>query len=406
MSRLSSLFARRYLSSRKSLSVINIISRVSIFAVGVPVAAMVVLLSVFNGFQGLVQSMYTTFDPDILIAPAKGKVFAVEDVPADRIRGIKGVGEVSLLLEENVLMEYRGRQTLGTLRGVDSLYDKVVPIRDLIVHGDYELRLGDMEQAVIGQGIMYQLGIRTALANTLNIYIPRRGDFSPLLPIDGYTTGRLWPEGVFALDAETDGSYVLSTLEFAQGLLDYPGKASAAAVRISGGESQEQVRRALKEELGDDFRVLTRYEQKASMYRMMKYEKWAIFFITLLVLIIASFSIVGSLIMLIIDKRPDMRTLITMGADVRFTRRIFRDEGLLIGVIGTIIGIVSGVLICLLQQWFGFVKLGGESFLVDAYPVVMQWQDIAIIIVATMAVTWLITKFTVSKMVPRSSIRM
>ena len=385
---------------------INIISRVSIFAVGVPVAAMVILLSVFNGFQGLVQSMYTSFDPDIVITPAKGKVFDKAGLDALNLRDVEGVGQVSYYLEESVLMEYRGRQTLGTLRGVDSLYEQVVPIRDLIVHGNYELRKGDMEQAVIGQGIQYQLGVRTALFNTLNIYIPRRGDFSSLLPVDAYTTGKLWPEGIFALDADTDGSYVLSTLEFAQGLFDYEGKVSGAAVRLAGGAGQEQMKKALQRMVGDDYKVLTRYEQKASMYRVMQYEKWAIFFISLLVLVIASFSIIGSLVMLIIDKKPDIRTLTTMGADVGFVRRIFVDEGMLIGGIGVLVGTVFGVLICWLQQQFGLVKLGGQSFLVDAYPVVMKWQDIAVVVVATLAVTWAISKLTVGRMLPKSSIRM
>lgn len=405
MGRLSSLFARRYLSSRKSLSVINIISKVSIFAVGVPVAAMVVLMSVFNGFEGLVQRMYSDFDPDILVTPARGKVFDAGDAEGKKLHEIKGVAGISFYLEESVLLEYRGRQTLGVLRGVDPMYENVVPVRSLISGGKYELRFGDMEQAVVGQGIAYDLGVRTAFYDPINIYSPRRGEYSSLLPIESYSTGRVFPAGIFRLDAETDGTYVFSTLDFARETFDYEGKASAVAVKLDGNANPDAVRKAIERELGDGFHVATRYEQKETMYRMMKYEKWAIFFITVLVLIIASFSIIGSLVMLIIDKRPDIRTLITMGADIRFTRRIFTDEGMLIGVLGTVLGVAVGVLLCWLQQQFGFVKMGG-TFLVPSYPVAMRWEDIVIIIAATLAVNWIITKFTVSRMIPKSSIKL
>ncbi len=404
--RLSSLFARRYLSSRKSLSVINIISRVSIFAVGVPVAAMVILLSVFNGFEGLVRSMYNAFDPDILVTPVKGKVFDTAEVAGARIDGVEGIERMSFYLEENVLLEYRGRQTIATLRGVDENYGEVVPIDSLVVRGDYVLRFGDIEQAVAGMGIAIDLGmVNMSLLEPLNVYAPRRGNFSSLLPLDAYSAGRLFPEGLFELDAETNGKYVFSTVEFARDLLDYEGRASAVAIKTVPGASVESVRKDVETMLGDSYKAATRYEQKASIFRIMKYEKWGIFFITLLVLVIASFSIVGSLVMLIIDKRPDIGILITMGGDGRFVRRIFVDEGMLIGVLGTIGGVLAGVLICFLQQWFGILKLGG-TFLVENYPVSVQWQDIAVIVAATLAVNWIITKFTVSKMIPDSTVRL
>ncbi len=404
--RLTSLFARRYLSSRKSLSVINIISRVSIFAVGVPVAAMVILLSVFNGFEGLVRGMYTAFDPDILVTPVKGKVFDAAQLNSALTGDIEGIEQVSYYLEESVLLEYRGRQTIATLRGVDENYNKVVPIESLMARGDYVLRFGDMEQAVAGMGIAYDLGIHPALFDPLNVYAPRRGSFSSLLPIDAYSTGRLFPEGMFTLDAETDGKYVLSTIEFARTLFDYEGKASAVAIKTSAGVSADDVREEIAHALGGDYRAETRYEQKAAMFRIMKYEKWGIFFITLLVLVIASFSIVGSLVMLIIDKRPDIRTLMTMGGDTAFVRRIFVDEGMLIGVLGTAGGGLFGILLCILQQQFGLIKLGGASFLVEDYPVSVQWQDIVVVVAATLAVNWIITKFTVSKMIPKALIRL
>ncbi len=258
------------------------------------------------------------------MVPAEGKVFDIASVDEEAFAEA-GVESFSYLLEENVLLEYRGRQTTARLRGVDERYEGVVPVRETIAYGDYELRFGDMEQAVVGQGLAYDLGVKTALYDPLNVYAVRRGEYSSLLPIDGYRTAGLFPAGIFRLDAETDGTYVLSTLGFAQELLDYPGKASAIAVKAGGGRP-ESVRKKLAAGLGDDFRVMTRYEQKASMYRIMKaWRSLGIFFISLLVLVIASFSIIGSLVMLIIDKRPDIGILYDGGG--RWFREAYLREG-------------------------------------------------------------------------------
>ncbi len=404
MASLSSLFSRRYLFSRNSLSVINIISWVSVFAVGVPVAAMVILLSVFNGFDSLVKSMYGDFDPDLMVVPATGKVFAASETVHEAL-DCEGVAAASFLLEDDVMLEYRGRQIPAVLRGVDESYADVVPVEKTVIYGDYELRFGDMEQALVGQGVAYSLGVRPALFDRLKVYAVRRGDFSPLLPLDGFNVRGLFPEGIFALDVETDSRYVFSTIEFARDLLEYEGMASAAAVRVADGERAETVARQLSERLGDGFRVLTRQEQKASVYRILKIEKLGIFFISLLVLVIASFSVIGTLVMLILEKKDDIGTLFTMGADARFVRRIFVGEGALIGGIGTFGGLVVGLALALVQQHFGIIKIGAASFLVDAYPVVVEWTDVAAVAVAAAVVVWIIGQLTVSVMIPRSSIR-
>ncbi len=404
MASLPSLFSRRYLFSRNSLSVINIISWVSVFAVGVPVAAMVILLSVFNGFDSLVKSMYGDFDPDLMVVPATGKVFAASETVHEAL-DCEGVAAASFLLEDDVMLEYRGRQIPAVLRGVDESYADVVPVEKTVIYGDYELRFGDMEQALVGQGVAYSLGVRPALFDRLKVYAVRRGDFSPLLPLDGFNVRGLFPEGIFALDVETDSRYVFSTIEFARDLLEYEGMASAAAVRVADGERAETVARQLSERLGDGFRVLTRQEQKASVYRILKIEKLGIFFISLLVLVIASFSVIGTLVMLILEKKDDIGTLFTMGADARFVRRIFVGEGALIGGIGTFGGLVVGLALALVQQHFGIIKIGAASFLVDAYPVVVEWTDVAAVAVAAAVVVWIIGQLTVSVMIPRSSIR-
>ena len=405
MPRLTLLFARRYLFSKKSHSVINIIAGVSALAVAIPVAAMVILLSVFNGFEGLIRSMYKSFDPDLLVTPAQGKVFAIDSIPTDRLRAIPGVAQWSFSLEENALFEYRDRQYIGVMRGVDSLFAEVVPIDSLITQGNYRLRFGELPEACVGQGVAYTLGIRTTFNDPISIYVPRSGRFSMMMPQSLYRKGNLFPSGVFALEAEVDGKYMIVPLDFAQKLLDNAGKASSMAIRLNEGYSPESVRPAVAALLGDQFEVLTRYQQKAEFYRIMMYEKWGIYFIILLVLIVASFSLIGSLVMLIIDKRKDTRTLLTMGADIPLLRRIFVAEGMLIYGIGALIGMVLGVGLSLAQQHWGFLTLGVETFLIDTYPVEVHISDLLLVVVTFTAVSYLISKLTVLSMIPRSQIR-
>lgn len=397
--------AKRYLFSRKSRSVINIISRVSAFAVGIPVAAMVILLSAFNGFESLVKSLYNDFDPDIAVMPAGGKVFG-GDIDRDFILNIEGVEQVSAVLEDNALLEYRGNQNIATLRGVDDNYTDVVPIRDMIVNGKYELMFGDMMQAVVGQGVAFHLGISTALLDPVKVLVPRRSaSFSTLLPVNLYKEGRLFPAGVFALEADTDGKYVIVPIEFTQELFDYPRGVSSYMVKVAGGYDHVKVRNRIAVAAGSGVNVLTRYQQKASLYKIMTYEKWGIFAIALLVLVIASFSIIGCLVMIMIDKEGDSRTMINMGAPVRLVRKIFVDEGMLIAFTGGGAGLVLGVLFCLLQSAFGIIKIPADTFLVDSYPIVLKAGDLLAVSVSFIAVSYIITKFTVLKMLPDSKIR-
>ena len=402
---LSRLFARRYLLARKSHSVINIISGVSAFAVGVPVAALVILLSVFNGFGELVRSMYRTFDPDIAVTAAEGKVFDAVSLDTARLRGLKEVEALSAVLEDNGLLEYRGRQYIGTVRGVDSLYPQVIPVEKMIVDGEYDLMFGDMEQAVVGQGLAYNMGSRRALYDPIRVYAPRRGaSFSSLLPMESYRQDRIFPAGTFALEAETDNKYVIAPISFTRRLFDYPDKLSAVMIRLTPGTDPDRARDAIARAAGDGFRVLTREQQKASLYRIMVYEKWGVFLIGLLVLVIASFSVVGSVIMLVIEKQKDIRTLVTLGADIPFLRGIFVREGMLISLVGAAGGLVAGLAFCILQQQLGFIRIPAETFLVDAYPVVIQPGDIAGIAATVLLVNYLITKCTAVRMIPRSAL--
>ena len=404
MPRLPLFFARRYLFSKKSHSVINIVSGVSAFSVAIPVMAMVILLSVFNGFEGLIKSMYRSFDPDIRITPVRGKVFPIDSLPRERFLAIDGVRDAAYALEDNAVFEYRDRQAFGTMCGVDSLYRQVVPLDSLRTEGVFQLQFGDFPEAYVGQGMAYALGIRVNLNSPISVYVPRRGRVSPLLPYSFYKKQNIFPSGVFALEAEVDGKYVIVPLHFAQELLDYPGQASSVAIRLEADASPQRVQLQIGQWLGDDYKIQSRYQQKESFYRIMMYEKWGIYFIILLVLVIASFSLIGSLVMLIIEKRKDSQTLVTMGADTKLLRKIFVAEGMLIYLIGAGGGLLLGVALALAQQHFGFLKLSGETFLIDAYPVEVHPSDLAWVIVTFVSVSYLISVLTVRAMIPKKEI--
>ena len=404
MPRLPLFFARRYLFSKKSHSVINIVSGVSAFSVAIPVMAMVILLSVFNGFEGLIKSMYRSFDPDIRITPVRGKVFPIDSLPRERFLAIDGVRDAAYALEDNAVFEYRDRQAFGTMCGVDSLYRQVVPLDSLRTEGVFQLQFGDFPEAYVGQGMAYALGIRVNLNSPISVYVPRRGRVSPLLPYSFYKKQNIFPSGVFALEAEVDGKYVIVPLHFAQQLLDYPGQASSVAIRLEADASPQRVQQQIGQWLGDDYKIQSRYQQKESFYRIMMYEKWGIYFIILLVLVIASFSLIGSLVMLIIEKRKDSQTLVTRGADTKLLRKIFVAEGMLIYLIGAGGGLLLGVALALAQQHFGFLKLSGETFLIDAYPVEVHPSDLAWVIVTFVSVSYLISVLTVRAMIPKKEI--
>ena len=383
---------------------INIVSGVSAFSVAIPVMAMVILLSVFNGFEGLIKSMYRSFDPDIRITPVRGKVFPIDSLPRERFLAIDGVRDAAYALEDNAVFEYRDRQAFGTMCGVDSLYRQVVPLDSLRTEGVFQLQFGDFPEAYVGQGMAYALGIRVNLNSPISVYVPRRGRVSPLLPYSFYKKQNIFPSGVFALEAEVDGKYVIVPLHFAQELLDYPGQASSVAIRLEADASPQRVQQQIGQWLGDDYKIQSRYQQKESFYRIMMYDKWGIYFIILLVLVIASFSLIGSLVMLIIEKRKDSQTLVTMGADTKLLRKIFVAEGMLIYLIGAGGGLLLGVALALAQQHFGFLKLSGETFLIDAYPVEVHPSDLAWVIVTFVSVSYLISVLTVRAMIPKKEI--
>ncbi|WP_295913504.1 FtsX-like permease family protein [uncultured Alistipes sp.] len=400
---LPQFFARRYLFSPKSRSVVNLISGLSVVAVAMPVAAMIILLSVFNGFESLVKSMCSAFDADLTVTPRQGQTFAADAVDTAAVARIDGVEAFSFILEQSALLEHAGRQATATVRGVDDAYGEVFPLAEAIPSGEFRVRLGDLERLVMGQSMAYMLGVRTLADADVNVYAVRRGSFSSLLPFDNYTRRTVPLGGVYSLDLETERTYVLASLRLAQELFSHPGRVSGLVVRLQEGADAERVRQALEQRLGGEYRVRTRYELRASFYRIMTYEKWGIFFISLLVLLVASFSVVGALAMLIVDKRRDIATLRALGADTSLVRAVFRSEGLLICGLGALFGVVLGVGASLVQQHFGLIGIPAETFLTKSYPVEFRFGDLVVVLAAFGLVAYVISNITVRSMVKHNT---
>ena len=393
-------FARRYLFSKKSHSVINLISGVSLFAIAMPVAAMVILLSVFNGFEGLIHSMTSAFDADLTITPRRGVTIPTEGVDTAALRRIEGVETLSWVVEQEALAKYGNRQQLVTVRGVEEHYTDLFPIREAITVGEYRLQQGDRACVVMGQGMTYMLGIRSLVTAPLELYALRRTSFSTLLPTEGYRRQELPITGLFLLDAESESRYLLTSITLARRLFEREGVATSLLIRLQSTADPERVKRAVEEQLGEEFRVRTRYELRPSFYDMMTYEKWGILFISLLVLVIASFSVIGALTMLIIEKRREQQTLRSLGADTRFLRRIFVGEGFLLALLGGGGGLLLGVGVTLLQQHLGLIRLPVETFIMEAYPVELRVGDLLRIVLLFTAVLSTIILLTVHTLIP------
>lgn len=386
--------ARRYLFSKKSHNAINVISAISVCGVALATLALVCTLSVFNGFQDLVSTFFTAFDPQLKIVPSSGKVFDGKD---KRIQLLKNIPEVALMcesVEDNALVQYQGKQAMAVVKGMEDNFDELTPI-DTILFGRGELLLHDevVDYAIPGVQLLASLGTGVRFLDPLEIYAPKRGaKVNMANPAASFNSGNLFSSGlVFAVNQEKyDGSYIITSLQFARKLFQYTDEVSAVNLKLVAGADVDAVKRKIENVLGNDFRVLDRYEQQADTFRIMEIEKLISYLFLTFILMIACFNVIGSLSMLIIDKRDDAATLCNLGTDERQILRIFLFEGRMITFIGAVSGIVLGVLLCWLQQRFGLISLGSSgSFIVDAYPVSVHWGDIVLIFVTVVAVGFL-----------------
>ena len=388
--------AKRYLFAKKSHNVINIISIISLVGVATGVSALVIVLSVFNGFESLIKKMYSSFDAEIKVKLVEGKTFSPHSPEIEKLKKLKGVAVYVEVLEENALFRYRERQHIGMIKGVSRNYTDLTGVDSMIIDGTFQLWRGSQSLAVMGQGVSYYLNANLAQFDPLTIYVPKRGKAASLSPENAFVKMGIMPSGVFAIEQEFDSQYVIIPIEFARTLLEYKDEVTSIELKAEKGVEIERLQKVVEETLGNKYRVLNRYQQNETLFRTMKSEKLAIGLILSLILIIASFNIIGSLSMLIIDKRSDVDTLRSMGADNDLIQKIFLAEGMLISMGGTIIGTIFGLLICWLQIAFGLVKLHGNgNFIIDSYPVDIHPLDISIILIIVIAIGYLAARFPV-----------
>lgn len=386
--------ARRYLFSKKSHNAINVISAISVCGVALATLALVCTLSVFNGFQDLVSTFFTAFDPELKVVPASGKVFDGQDSRVAELRGMPEIALVSESVEDNALVQYQGRQAMAVVKGVEDNFSELTPI-DTILFGQGELLLHDevVDYAIPGVQLLASLGTGIRFLDPLEIYAPKRGaKVNMANPAASFNTGNLFSSGlVFAVNQEKyDGSYIITSLQFARRLFQYTTEVSALNLKLRPGADVDAVKEKIEKRLGDGFRVLDRYEQQADTFRIMEIEKLISYLFLTFILMIACFNVIGSLSMLIIDKRDDVSTLRNLGADERQILRIFLFEGRMITFIGAVAGIVLGVALCMLQQEFGLISLGASgSFIVDAYPVSVHFWDVVLVFVTVIVVGFL-----------------
>ncbi|MEE1141312.1 MAG: FtsX-like permease family protein [Prevotella sp.] len=384
--------ARRYLFSKKSTNAINVISGISVVGVAVASMALVVTLSVFNGFHDMVASFFTQLDPQLKITPAKGKTAASNDSTLMRIRQLDEVAVATDVLEDQALAVYGDRQQMVTIKGVDDNYDKLTHIRQILEgDGDYALHAADMNYGILGLGVAYQLGIGYTYREPLKIYAPRReGQINMANLQDGFVEDELYSPGVlFSIkQGKYDKRYIITAIQFTRNLFDRDGELTSLELRLKPGSNFERVKAKVQEMAGTRFVVRDRYEQQEDTFRIMKVEKLMAYIFLTFILVIACFNIIGSLSMLMIDKRNDVVTLRNLGASDRQIIRIFLFEGRMISAIGAVTGIAIGLLLCLLQQQFGLIGLGSTegSFVVDAYPVSVHPWDIVVVFFTVLAV--------------------
>ena len=394
--------ARRYLFSKKSHNAVNIISCISVCGVALATMAMVCTLSVFNGFQDLVSTFFTAFDPELKVMPAVGKVFDGQDPRVLSIRQMPEIEVCSESLEDNAMVQYQGRQVMAVIRGVEDNFDSLTPI-DSILFGRGELILHDevANYAIPGIQLLSALGTGIRFLDPLEVYAPKRGAKVNIAnPSTAFTTGNLFSSGLtFVVEQEKyDNAYILTSLDFARQLFRYTTEISALNLKLKAGEDVETVKRMLEKRLGKEFVVQDRYEQQEDTFRIMKIEKLVSYLFLIFILLIACFNIVGPLSMLIIDKRNDVMSLRNMGANDRQITRIFLLEGYMISCFGAVSGVVLGILLCFLQQQFGLISLGSSgSFVVEAYPVSVHAGDVILILLTVLAIgfasIWYPTRF-------------
>jgi ABC-type lipoprotein release transport system permease subunit len=379
----SFFIARRYLFSKKSHNAINVISSISVCGIAVATMAMVCVLSIFNGFGGIVEGMFGAFDPDLKITVKEGKVFDYHTPAFDEALHASGILLVSESLEENALFLFGGNEVPALMKGVSEEFRLMTDMEKLLLDGSFKLREDVVDYTTLGSGLAVTLGARPGFVNPVEIYVPKRNVRINLAnPSAALAKGHAQIGGVFTLNSpEYDEQMAIIPIQLARELLGYDKEVSSLNVKLASGASAGKVKREMRRILGDDFLVEDLFEQQRESFRMLQIEKWVAFLILAFILLIAVFNVVGSLSMLILEKRGDIKSLQQMGASDRLVSRVFLYEGWLITFIGIVAGIVLGLVLCLLQQYFGLLRLSDVpgAYIIDAYPVVVKVTDIVVV---------------------------
>lgn len=371
--------AKRYLFSKKKRNVINIISSISVAGVGVMTMALIVVLSIFNGFDDLLKNLFYSFDPDLRIESVEGKTFVEDSSMFATLDTQEGIVTYSKIIEENALLRYEEQQFIARLKGVDENFISVSGVDTMMSRGEFVLWDSGLPMAVAGQGVAYKLSLNIHLHAPIKVFVPKRDATMTGSFMDAsraINQKNIYPSGFFSIQQDFDSEYVFIPIEVAREIFDYENELTAIEIKLDKGADSDLVKTALKTSLGEGFSIKDRYEQHEFFYKIMKSEKWAVFLILSFILLIASFNIIGSLTMLIIDKKEDIQTLRSLGANNQTISRIFLLEGWLITIVGAVVGLLLGWLLCWIQTKYGVIQLNQSgSFIIDAYPVAMRFID-------------------------------
>jgi lipoprotein-releasing system permease protein len=389
--------AKRYILSKKSTNVINIISAISILGVAVGTMSLIIVLSVFNGFDSLIKSLFSSFDPDLKITVVEGKTFNSDSIIFDNIKKMESIKEYVEVLEENAFLIYDEKNIIATVKGVSDNFSEMNGIDSMIYDGDFILKDDVRNYAVVGYGIAYNLSIGLNFASSLNIWIPKRKEKITFEADKAFNNRYIQPSGIFSVQQEYDNKYVIVPIDFAREMLEYDyGAVSSVEIKIDESYDIDAIKKQIQNIIGNNFEVKNRYQQHELLYKIMKSEKWAIFLILSFILIILSFNVIGSLTMLIIDKKKDILILRNIGADDNLIKKIFILEGWLISAIGAVIGLILGALICFLQQKFSFIQFPSTgTFIINAYPVRLQALDFIYTLITVFAIGFIVAWYPV-----------
>jgi lipoprotein-releasing system permease protein len=386
---LSLQIAFRYLVSKKSTNAINIITAISMLGMGVGAMALVIVLSVFNGFESLVISLYNKFTPDILVTPATGKVFVVSDEQLKQLKQLEGIATISQTLQEKALLKYHQSEYIATVKGVDDNYLAATGMKDAVVDGSFLLHKNDDDFMVLGAGVKARLGVSLDdKLNAISVSFPKRGKHAGmLLPSDAFVRKFIFPSGVVSVQQGFDEEYVYVPLHFIQNALKYNQEISALEIKTIPGADIGNLKKSIAALMGNNYKVSDKLEQDETLFRVMQTERFAVFAILCFILLIASFNIIGSLTMLVLEKSRDISVLKTMGASRQWIMKVFLLEGVLCALTGSGIGVVLGIVVCWIQIRFGVVPLAGSgSFVVSAYPVQLQISDIFLVLITVLVI--------------------